>query len=65
MVGFSNPTLKRGANNHCAYGAPLHRFRIIGSGRWNFFRCYKIPSTLSRASPPASTPMGEIATCAS
>jgi hypothetical protein len=21
MVGFANPTLKRGANNHCAYGA--------------------------------------------
>ena len=21
IVGFANPTLKRGANNHCAYGA--------------------------------------------
>jgi hypothetical protein len=21
IVGFFNPTLKRGANNHCAYGA--------------------------------------------
>jgi hypothetical protein len=21
MIGFANPTLKRGANNHCAYGA--------------------------------------------
>jgi hypothetical protein len=25
---------------------------------------YRIPNTLNRASPPASTPMGEIATCA-
>jgi hypothetical protein len=21
MIGLANPTLKRGANNHCAYGA--------------------------------------------
>ncbi len=21
IIGFANPTLKRGANNHCAYGA--------------------------------------------
>lgn len=29
------------------------------------FTAYKIPSTRSRSSPPASTPSGEIATCMS
>jgi hypothetical protein len=46
MVGFANPTLKRGANNHCAYGAEdgllatgalLHRPLGGGHPSWSGF----------------------------